>query len=199
MKHDPDKDHQQSIRWVGYDYTEAGAYFVTLRTQRWLCRFGDIVDDTMLLNAAGRMIQSTWDELAEHYVGVQTDTLVVMPNHIHGIITLAPVGTAGPLACPSLDRPLPETEQLQGGVPTGSACPALSLGNVVARFRTLTTKRYSDGVKHYRWPACAGRLWQRHCYERVIPDEQSLNHIRRYIADNAAHWAHDADNPQSHP
>jgi len=58
---------------------------------------------------------------------------------------------------------------------------------VVGRFKTLTTKRYTDGVKHCTWPAFAGRLWHRNYYEHVIRGEQSLNHIRRYIADNPAH------------
>src|SRR5262245_59641262 len=68
--------------------------------------------------------------------GVETDSFVVMPNHFHGIIFL--VG-AGPRACP------PESGQPQGVAPT------MPLPDVVHRFKTLTTSRYADGVKQYRW------------------------------------------------
>jgi hypothetical protein len=44
------------------------------------------------------MIQSSWIGLAQHYLGVQVDEFIVMPNHVHGIIVLT-VG-AGPRACP---------------------------------------------------------------------------------------------------
>jgi REP element-mobilizing transposase RayT len=71
----------------------------------------------------------------------------------------------------------------------------LSLPDVVQRFKTLTTKRYSDGVKRHDWPAFAGRLWQRNYHEHIIRSEGSLNQVRQYIADNPARWAYDPENP----
>jgi REP element-mobilizing transposase RayT len=68
---------------------------------------------------------------------------------------------------------------------------------VVHRFKTLTTKRYTDGVKQAGWPAFRGRLWQRNYYEHIIRDEQSLNRIREYIANNPLQWALDWEHPDT--
>ncbi|MCK6555854.1 transposase [Candidatus Binatia bacterium] len=75
--------------------------------------------------------------------------------------------------------------------------PTMSLGDVVHRFKTMTTRRYADAVKQSGWPAFAGRLWQRNYYEHIIRNEESLNRIRRYILDNPARWASDRENPQA--
>ena len=63
------------------------------------------------------------------------------------------------------------------------------------RLKTLTTKRYTEGVKQHGWAAYPGRLWQRNYYEHIIRDEAALNRIRKYIADNPARWAEDDENP----
>jgi len=179
MNYDPDRHHRRSIRLKGFDYSQSGAYFVTICTQNRACLFGEIVEGEMRLNEAGRMVHAAWEELSIHYPGVECDGFVVMPNHIHGIVVL--VG-AGPRACPDHGQP-------QGVAPT------LSLVDVVHRFKTLTTKRYADRVKQFGWPPFPGRLWQRNYYEHIIRDEESLNRIRRYILDNPARWAFDRENP----
>ncbi|MBI3065758.1 MAG: transposase [Deltaproteobacteria bacterium] len=161
MKFEPDKRHRRSIRLRGYDYAQAGAYFVTIVTKDRTCLFGEIVEGQMRLNDAGRSIQATWDELPNHYSSVECDAFVVMPNHFHGIIALVNDGGvgvndvgAGPCACPEKGKPQ------KSGQPQGVA-PTISLPDVVHRFKTLTTKRYVDGVKSSDWTPFAGRLWQR--------------------------------------
>jgi hypothetical protein len=69
------------------------------------------------------------------------------------------------------------------------------LPEIVHRFKTLTTKRYTDGVKHSGWTRFQVRLWQRNYYEHIIRDEESLNRIREYILNNPAQWAFDPENP----
>lgn len=86
MKYSPDIHHRRSVRLRGYDYSQAGAYFVTICTQNRECLFGDIVDREMRLNDAGEMVQMVWDEIPANYPGVNIDQIVIMPNHIHGIV-----------------------------------------------------------------------------------------------------------------
>ena len=187
MIYNPDK-HRQSIRLKGYDYSRAGAYFVTICVQNRACLFGNIADGQIRLNDAGRMIQTVWTEMPEKY-GIATEAFVVMPNHIHGIIVIGIVG-AGPRACPNA---------------CACACPGagqpqvagLSLPDVVHRFKTMTTKRYADGVNKGAWTAFPGRLWQRNYYEHIIRNDESLNRIRAYIVDNPLQWALDRENPDS--
>ena len=169
-KYDPERHHRRSIRLKGYDYTLAGAYFVTFCVQNRESLFGEIIDGQMMLNEAGRMVEAVWQELSVFYPGVDTDAFVVMPNHFHGIIVL----TSGQARGPS---------------------PTISLPDVVHRFKTMTTKRYTDGVKNQGWTSFPGRLWQRNYYEHIIRDENALHSIRTYIENNPAQWNEDTENP----
>ncbi|MCK8827528.1 hypothetical protein MWH25_07205 [Natroniella acetigena] len=88
-------------RLEGYDYSRAGAYFVTICTKDKRCLFGDVIEGKVRLNDAESMIKKVWIEIPENYFGVKVDEFVIMPNHLHGIILLdnEDVG-AGPCACP---------------------------------------------------------------------------------------------------
>ena len=118
MTYDPEKHHRRSIRLPEYDYSQPGAYFVTICTQNRPCLFGEVVTAEMVLNDAGRMAWKWWNELNRKFPNLETDVAVVMPNHIHGILMIhefvgatlrgrptlreRPVvdGTNGPLAPP---------------------------------------------------------------------------------------------------
>ena len=88
-------------------------------------------------------------------------------------------------------------EQSQGhpqrGAPTDDG--QTTLPYAVYRFKSWTTKLYSDGVKQKGWPAFPGRLWQRNYYERVIRDNDELMTIRDYINNNPYTWEEDEENP----
>ena len=180
MKYNPSKDHRRSLRLRDYDYTQAGAYFVTIVAQGRRCLFGTIEREETRLNKAGRMVHAVWSELPVYYPGIETDVFVVMPNHFHGIIDL--VG-ATPRGCPP---------PADAHSPTRTA---ISLPDVLHRFKTLTTKKYTDGVKRLGWPRFVDRLWQRNYYEHVIRNDESLNRIREYIINNPARWSFDPENP----
>ncbi|HUU45286.1 MAG TPA: hypothetical protein VM118_06090, partial [Acidobacteriota bacterium] len=79
---------RRPIRLAGYDYAQAGAYFVTICCRDRVCLFGDVVEDGVILNDAGHIVMSVWQELPKHYPHVELDSFVVMPNHIHAIIVL---------------------------------------------------------------------------------------------------------------
>ena len=61
MKSDPGIHHRNSIRLKGYDYSRAGAYFVTICTQERECLFGEIVDGGVHLNDMGRIVVNSWE------------------------------------------------------------------------------------------------------------------------------------------
>ena len=60
MEHDPLIHHRRSIRLKDYDYSQPGAYFVTLVAQGRANLFGEIQNEKMVLNAAGDIIQPVW-------------------------------------------------------------------------------------------------------------------------------------------
>ncbi len=170
-----------------YDYSQAGYYFVTLCIQNRACLLGDVVKDNMTLNNAGNMIENSWRQVPDYYDGVEIDSCQIMPNHLHGIIILAGaspranVGT-GPCACPGQPQEVASTE---------------SLSDVIGRFKSFTTNRYIDGVKHHKWSPFDKKLWQRSFYEHTIRNNEDLNRVREYIHNNPLKWALDKDNPDN--
>lgn len=122
MTYDPVIHHRRSIRLKGFNYRTPGLYVITICTEHRVHLFGRILDSGMDLSPAGEMVLRTWEEIPDSYPGVDVDSFVVMPNHIHGIVYLAPtkqdlypdsldasvnpVGTT-PCGCPSSpDDPL---------------------------------------------------------------------------------------------
>src|SRR5512137_1336233 len=83
------RHQRRSIRLPGYDYSQPGAYFLTLCTHERETLFGDVVDDVMRLNDYGEIVAAVWADLPNHYPHVELDAFVIMPNHVHGIIVIA--------------------------------------------------------------------------------------------------------------
>jgi len=79
---------RQSIRLTDYDYSQPGAYFLTIFTQDRICLFGNDVDGKLRINNYGKIVLGFWNDLKSLYPNVMTDAFVVMPNHVHGIIMI---------------------------------------------------------------------------------------------------------------
>jgi len=180
MKFDAEKHHRHSMRLRGYDYAQAGAYFVTVVTKDRACLFGEVVNGEMRLNDGGRMIEQWWFELNRKFSTVETDEFVVMPNHFHGIVVIAGVTVGADL------RVGPNSEGAHAGAP---------LPTIIQWFKTMTTNEYMRGVKTRSWTPFAGRLWQRNYYEHIVRCENELTRIREYIANNPLQWEMDRENP----
>jgi len=91
------KDHyrrRSSLRLPHHDYASPAAYFITVCTHQRRCLLGNIGDDAMQLNEAERVVDACWRDLPRHYAHVALDTFVIMPNHIHGIVTILPTTTS---------------------------------------------------------------------------------------------------------
>ena len=186
LRDDSECRHRRSIRLRGYDYTQAGAYFVTICTQDRACLFGEIIDGQMRLNAAGHIVHDEWLRTEALRPNVELDAFVVMPNHFHGIIVLDPdcgdtLDGRGTLLRAPLQR-APTVEQF--GKPTSNSIPT-----IVRLFKSASTKRINE------LRATPGaRVWQRNYYEHIIRSEESLNRIREYITNNPMQWEWDREN-----
>ena len=88
-KFDPNKHHRKSIRLQGYDYSQAGAYFVTIVTYQRDCLFGKIENEEMVLNDFGKIADECWRAIPEHFPNVELGAYVIMPNHVHGVIVIS--------------------------------------------------------------------------------------------------------------
>ena len=184
---------RRSIRLQDYDYSQNGAYFITICTHNRECFFGDIVADEMLLNEAGRMIESAWNDIPRRFPGVSLDASIVMPNHLHGIIVIEDAVGANLLCaqerCGRLQGGRIQDSPLQAGTLAGT------VGRMVQAFKSITTNDYIVGVKQHGWPSFPGKIWHRDYYEHIIRSEKVLNATREYIVYNALRWALDPENP----
>jgi len=93
MTYNPDIHHRRSIRLRDYDFSAAGAYFMTICAWNRDCLFGDIVNGEMVLNDLGRLVFAEWNRTPEIRKEIELDVAVVMPNHFHGIICIVDDGT----------------------------------------------------------------------------------------------------------
>ena len=89
MPYDPEIHHRRSIRLRGYDYSQPGAYYVTLCTQGKEHLFGEIPEGEMHRNEWGDHVARCWEWLGQQYPYIDLDEWIVMPNHLHGIIVIA--------------------------------------------------------------------------------------------------------------
>jgi putative transposase len=176
MSYDPLRHHRHSIRLQGYDYTEPGAYFVTICTHDRVCSLGTVMGGQMQLNDWGRMVAECWVALPVHFVYVTLDEWVVMPNHMHGIVVITDsvVGARQSRA--------PTVEQIRHPLPGSNP-------TIIRSFKSVVTKR----INLLRGTT-APPVWQRNYYEHIAQDERGLCAIRRYIRQNPAKWNLDRDN-----
>jgi len=177
-RYDSDKHHhpcdsaqgRRSIRLKGYDYTQPGAYFVTIVAHQRECWFNQ--------SAFRVIVEQEWCGLPARFPTIRLDEFVVMPNHVHFIVWLNPPVGAQLNCAPT--TPIGQSFTVDWERPT--------LGQVVRVFKAVVTRRIrqADGK---------GFAWQRNYYERIIRNERELNAIRQYIRDNPARWAEDLENP----
>jgi putative transposase len=181
MNSDPHKHHRHSIRLPGYDYTQAGAYFVTIVTHQRACLFGEIVDGAMRLNSAGKIAAQEWQRLPQHFPNLQIGAYIIMPNHIHGILILSTATTS-----PTNTSIAPTDNRVAS--PNGPA-PG-SLGAILGQFKSRLTRRLRAQPGLPRTP-----VWQRNYYEHILRNDSDRQHIQQYIDLNPSRWASDEENP----
>jgi putative transposase len=187
MPYDPTRHHRRSIRLKGYDYTQPGAYFVTLVTHERMPLFGEIVNGEMRLNDIGRVAERCWLDIPSHFPHVALDAFVIMPNHVHGILWIV----ESPPETPEMPEmvgaknfsPLPPPSSAER--PRGTS---KTIGSIVRGVKIGVTQWVRQNTDIYI-------VWQRNYYDRIIRNERALNAIRRYILENPLRWHLDRENP----
>jgi len=178
MPSDSSKNYRRSIRLQEYDYTQAGAYFLTICADERKSMFGKIVDGEIKLNQVGEAVKDEWLKTSAIRENVELDEYVIMPNHFHAILwILEGRGTA---------RRAPTFEQF--GKPVAGSVPT-----IVRSFKSAVTKSTNNIRRH------SSLVWQRNYYEHVVRNEADLNRIREYIIFNPVRWQFDRDNPDGKP
>jgi putative transposase len=183
---DPQKHHRRSIRLPAYDYSQAGAYYVTIVTWHRECLFGEVVDGEMVLSKFGLIAKQQWEKLPMRFPNIELGAHMIMPNHMHGIIEiLAGRDTAGNQNGfdGESSRRAPTHEQFQK--PVKGSIPTIVRSYKSAVSYRINLMRNTDGVP----------VWQRNYYEHIIRNEQDLQNKTDYILSNPMLWDEDDENP----
>ena len=161
MKSDLPK--RKPTRLKGYDYSQNGAYFITICTNNKKCILGSIVGQGLApaeinLSKYGKIVKEQLLDLENRYKTIKIDKFVIMPNHIHMILNLN--NTAG-----------------------ASPCPTIS--DVICSFKSLATRMcnisYSESQK----------IFQTSFHDHIIRGEKDYRKIWEYIDTNVIRWEKD--------
>jgi putative transposase len=221
MKYNPNIHHRRSIRLKGYDYSRAGAYFITICVKDRKCMFGNIENKKMILNEFGMIAYQEWEKLPERFTNMELDVFQIMPNHMHGIIVLNDVGATlavapdnNPVAqnddlvvpndnavTPNNDPVAPNNktiinvnDDIDGKRATARVVPTTEIktvGDIAGAYKSLVANKCLEQFKLNHPGVLMGKLWQRNYYEHIIRDEQSCHRISEYIINNPANWKDD--------
>ncbi|CCI09301.1 transposase [Microcystis aeruginosa] len=182
MTFDPEKHHRRSIRLRNYDYSQPGAYFVTICTYQKQSWFGEIKNGQIYLNQLGKIVADEWLKTCKIPPNFKLDEWVIMPNHFHGIVIIndysgddQSLGARdAPLDLGARDAPLQQKPN--------------SLSSCIAGFKSAVTKRINLLRQNTDTP-----IWQRNYYESILRDEKYLAVVREYIINNPKNWPNDRD------
>ena len=195
MPHNYDRyhTHHRSRRHPDWDYTQSAAYFVTICTHQRAHLFGRVVDGMMHRNAFGRVAAAEWHRSETIRDTIHLDAFVVMPNHIHGIVVIAPPDADAPTdpqgyAVHPVDAPTPPDPDVTSSGRTTSPCgpQRRSLGSCIAGYKSAVTRRINQMRE-----TPGGSVWQRNYHDHIIRSEPDWHRIRRYIQTNPARWTDD--------
>ena len=191
----PPLPRRKTIRLQNYDYSQNGAYFVTICTAHKRPLFGVVrrgdpcgrppVPVYAELSEIGRIVESYLTEIPSHYPDVHLASYVIMPDHIHMILVLTQNQPERAGQCPApteesdlscrrggtpgppatTEKPVPPCRR--GGTPGPPALP-----KIINAFKSLTTRK----------AGCS--LWQRGYYEHILRNQQDFDEAAGYIAGN---------------
>lgn len=171
----PSPKRRKRLRLPGYDYSQPGAYYITLVSYHRELIFGDIVDGEFLPNSFGCMVIEAWEALEKRYPFVQLDASMLMPNHFHGVLFLVEK----------------RTDYRDSSLPVEKIKP---LGQIIGVLKTTSAKQINlaRGTP-------GEQVWQADFYERIIRNDIELDRFRGYIRSNPIRWEDDENGLKGMP
>ncbi len=189
LAYNPVLHHRQSTRLQGRDYSQPGAYFITVCTYKKEKFFGDIVNGEMNLNIPGQYAFYQWKNLPDRFPNIDLDEFIIMPNHIHGIIVIrTDMGEGSDIRdSETKERLISDPSPLQSNenIRVNGTVPG-SLGAIIQNFKSSTSRKINaiPNMKNIK-------LWQVNYYDHIIGDEKDYARIVHYIRNNPQEWEKD--------
>jgi putative transposase len=209
-----DRGGRRSIRIQGYDYSQPGAYYVTICTHGREGLFGDVTDGQMILNPFGKTVDFQWRQMPRFFQGAGLDEFTFMPDHMHGIVMIFESNVEGGVrpdecgddAYRSMESGLyrGEASRYTGPQRIESTLPRMlrpygshenehpirptgtKPGSLSAMIQNFISVSTRKINRIRRTPG--SKVWQRNYWEHVIRDENELERIREYIRNNPLRW-----------
>ncbi len=205
-QYNPHHHHRRSIRLKGYDYAQAGLYFITICAQNRECLFGTVENGEMILNEYGQIAYNEWQKTPEIRTNVALGEFIIMPNHIHGIIEI-----------------IFQKENSKSEIGKFQS-PSQTIGSIIRGYKIATIKKIKDLISLYSGNELKSeiglgesksemnkgelqfapteaptekiiqldfKIWQRNYYEHIIRNEQAYQNISNYIVNNPLNWDKD--------
>ena len=179
-------------QWHAYDN---GVYFVTICTQARRHWFGEIGDGMMRLSAVGQAAYDNIMAMPSHFPYVQLGAFVVMPNHVHVIISID--GNKLPTGRDATRLVSNDNGATRRAAGDGETCHVTSLQravDVATQGRTwlaVVIGQYKQSVTRRARALGVPFAWQTRYYEHIITHQQSYETITQYIENNVESWAID--------
>ncbi len=197
MKYDPQIHHRRSIRLKDYDYSQPGAYFVTLVSYQRYCLFGNVIEGEMQVGRYGKIVLQVMQNLPNHYPYITVEAFVVMPNHIHAIVVLRADDDD------SMDRGGSLRDPNSSQVNDASGCIVIPGYRQTHPYNRIKRHGLPEIVRALKsFSACRINqirgihgiaVWQRNYYEHIIRNQNELDAVREYIVVNPRQWLEDKE------
>lgn len=186
----------ESARLKGYDYSSEGSYFITICAHKMQHFFGYVADEKMHLNEIGKLAEKFWKEIPEHFPHAILDEFIIMPNHMHGIITLIP--KKPDVQTSQCDVSLNPTNEIDiTNTRETSKCDVSTKKQKMAAIRpksgslSVIIGSYKSVVSKHAHKISRNFQWQERFHDRIIRDENEFARIAKYIHNNPKNWKDD--------
>jgi putative transposase len=174
-----------STRLQTWDYSNNGAYFITICTQNREHFFGSIQKGIMQLSEIGKLAEQYWMEIPNHFPFIELGNFVVMPNHVHGILIINHHVETRLIASDNNETRLIASLQENVGGFSGNKNPMLN-DNISKIIRWYKGRCSFECRKTH-----SNFAWQSRFHDHIIRNSKSFDIIQNYIFENPLNWKDD--------
>ena len=174
-----------SARLQTWDYSNNGAYFITICTQNRHHFFGHIQNQEMQLSEIGKFAEQYWYEIPNHFPMVELGNFVVMPNHVHGILIIDKINDE------SFSESVETRHCLVSTIKTNTIIGSSrfqnqgknTISSIVGSYKSIVTKMSRQINPNFGW--------QSRFHDHIIRNSKSFENIQNYIEQNPLKWNDD--------
>lgn len=194
----------ESARLPDWNYEWDGSYFITICTKTQLCFFGEIEDKQFIKNEIGHIAQKYWNEIPQHFPYIELDEFVIMPNHVHGIITIdknnnGMTNRNDVNIRDTINRNDVNIRDAINRVSTGGGLETKNdIGGFAKQKNPMLNENISRVIRWYKGRVCFESrkkntefAWQPRFHDHIIRNTQSYEKIKNYIIENPSKWTDD--------